>query len=180
MTVAARIALLTADWFEESEILYPQFRLRGAGCNVKTYSPGGTPIRGKGGLGPLPVDGDARELLQGDFDALLIPGGFAPDIVRRSPEVLALVKEVVASGKPIGFICHGLWVALSAGILEGRNVTAVPVIRPEVEAAGALWSDARVVVDGNIITAQVPLDLEPWMQQFLAAMNSSQSLSATV
>lgn len=162
-----KIAILTADWFEESEVLYPQFRLKGEGAEVKTFSFGGNPVKGKGGLGPIPVDGNVADIEINDFDAFVIPGGFAPDMVRRSPEALALVQAADKAGKPLGFICHGLWVAVSAGILQGRTVTAVPVIKPEVENAGANWSEERAIADGNLVTAQVPNDLEAWMKLFI-------------
>ena len=162
-----KIAILTADWFEESEVLYPQFRLKGEGAEVKTFSFGGNAVTGKGGLGPIPVDGNVSDIKLADFDACVIPGGFAPDMVRRSPEAMELIRQADAAGKPLAFICHGLWVGVTAGILNGRTVTAVPVIKPEVEGAGAMWSDDRAVVDKNLVTAQIPNDLEAWMKKFI-------------
>ncbi len=161
------IAILTADLFEESEVLYPQIRLRGAGANVKVLSPTGQSVKGKNGFAALPVEGAIADVSLDEVDAVVIPGGFAPDKVRQDSAAIELVRGAAQAGKPIAFICHGLWVGVTADILNGRTTTAVPVIKPEVVGAGASWSDNHVVVDGNLVTAQIPRDLEEWMQKFI-------------
>lgn len=161
------IAILTADLFEESEVLYPQIRLKGVGAEVKVLSPSGQSVSGKNGFAALPVDGAIKDISLDEVDAVVVPGGFAPDKVRADDAAITLVQAANKAGKPIAFICHGLWVGVTADILKGRTATAVKVIKPEVEGAGATWSDDHVVVDGNLVTAQIPRDLEEWMCKFI-------------
>lgn len=162
-----RIAIATADFYEESEVITPFFYLAGM-AETKIYTPSGKPVTGKNGMTGLPVHGDLGELTDDDFDVLIIPGGFAPDLVRRVASFLEVVKTADAKRKTLAFICHGLWVAVAAGILENRTVTAVPVIKPEVIGAGALWSDECVVVADNLITAQLPKDIHAWLNALIA------------
>jgi protease I len=100
----------------------------------------------------------------------VIPGGYAPDKLRRSKAVLGLVEAFNAAAKPIAFICHAGWVPISAGILKGRRATSVDAIRDDMVNAGADWIDEACVVDGNLISARVPGDLGPWMKALLAAL----------
>ncbi|GAA3676984.1 type 1 glutamine amidotransferase domain-containing protein [Arthrobacter ginkgonis] len=166
----AAVALLTADYFEESEVLFPYYRLLGTVRRVVVATPAGAPAKGKGGFGPFAAQEGFEQLRAADFDAVLVPGGFAPDLVRRSPEALEFLRQMDQAGKPVGMICHGAWVAVSADILDGRRVTSVPFIRPEVEGAGAKWVDDPVVVDGNFVTSRVPNDLDAWMNAFLEVL----------
>lgn len=106
-------------------------------------------------------------------DALGIPGGFAPDRLRRSQRVLDLVKAFDTAGKPIAFICHAGWVPISAQILKGRRATSFGAIRDDMENAGVDWVDAETVVDGNLISARGPDDLGPWLKALLAALQNS-------
>lgn len=168
----AAVAILTADFFEESEVLFPYYRLLGQVKKVVVATPDGLPPKGKGGLGQIPAQASFADLVPSDFDAVLVPGGFAPDIVRRSAKALEFLKEMDRAGKPVAMICHGAWVALSAGLLVGRTVTSAPFIRPEVEAAGASWKDEAVVVDGNMITSRLPQDLDAWIETLLDALAS--------
>lgn len=168
----ARVLVLAADFFEESEVLYPVIRLREEGIDVAVAGLGAAPIRGKGGFGPYPVDLDVAEVDAASFDALVIPGGFAPDLLRRSSHVLDLVRAFDSAEKPIAQICHGGWVAISAGIVRDRNVTSVPAIRIDLENAGATWLDQPVVVDRNLISARVPGDLGPWVRALIAVLTS--------
>lgn len=169
--INASVALLTADFFEESEVLFPYYRLLGQVQNVVVATPDGVPVQGKGGLNRFAAQASFAQLSIEDFDAMIIPGGFAPDIVRRSPEALDFLQQMDQAGKPIAMICHGAWVALSAGVLAGRTVTGAPFIRPEVEGAGANWLDQPVVVDGNMVTARLPQDLDPWMDAVLKVLS---------
>lgn len=166
----ASIAILTADYFEESEVLFPYYRLLGQVRHVVVATPGGVPVKGKGGFGPFAAHVDMESLSAATVDAVLVPGGFAPDLVRRSPHALEFLREMDRAGKPVAMICHGAWVAISAGILAGRRMTSVPFIRPEVEGAGAEWIDEPVVVDGNFVTSRVPNDLDAWMEAFLGVL----------
>jgi protease I len=166
-----RIAVVTADFFEESELIYPTLRLREEGHEVIVAAPGGEAIKGKSGYGPHPVDADVADLAADDFDAVVVPGGFAPDILRRHQAVLDLVAKADAAGKPVAFVCHGAWVGVSAGILAGRRTTSVAAIRDDVQNAGAVWVDEPVVVDGNLVTAQLPRDLGQWIRALIAALD---------
>ncbi len=115
-----RVLILAADLFEDMELLYPLYRLREEGAEVTVAGMDNEPLRGKKGYGPFAVDTLVDEVAESDFEALVIPGGFAPDKLRRSAKVLSLVREFDTAGKPIAFICHAGWVPISAGISEGE------------------------------------------------------------
>jgi protease I len=171
MTMAPRTVLvLAADLFEDMELLYPVFRLREEGVGVTIAGLDDKPVHGKKGYGPLDVDSTVDVLSADSFDALVIPGGFAPDKLRRSPKVLELVSDFHTADKPIAFICHAGWVPISAKILKGRRATSVSAIRDDMENAGVDWVDEATVVDGNLISARTPDDLGPWMKALLAAL----------
>lgn len=176
----ATVAILTADFFEESEVLFSYHRLVGQVRNVVVATPDGIPAKGKGGLSHFPAQAAFHELAVDDFDAVVVPGGFAPDIVRRNSDALAFLKMMDQTEKPIAMICHGAWVALTAGLLDGRTVTSAPSIRPEVESAGATWLDQPVVLDGNMVTSRLPQDLDAWMDAFLGVVSSTMSPLATM
>lgn len=164
------VLILAADLFEDMELLYPLFRLREDGVSVTLASLGGAPVTGKKGHGPVSVDADIDDMRVDAFDALVIPGGFAPDKLRRDTHVLDLVRGFDDVGKPIAFICHAGWVPISAGILKGRRATSVGAIRDDMVNAGVDWVDEETVVDGNLITARDPGDLGPWMKALLGAL----------
>jgi protease I len=134
-----------------------------AGTGEKHY-------QGKRGY-PLTVDCSVDDITADQFDGLVIPGGYAPDVMRRSARLLELVKEIHDAGKPVAFICHAGWVPISAKIVRGRRVTSVGAIRDDLENAGALWEDSAVVVDGNLISSRTPADLGVFMQAMVAALN---------
>ncbi len=119
------------------------------------------PVHGKKGHGPVPVDTTVEQVAEGDFDALVIPGGFAPDKLRRSQAVLDLVRAFDGAGKPIAFICHAGWVPISARILKGRRATSMRAIRDDMVNAGTDWVDEAPVVDANLISARTPADTGP-------------------
>jgi protease I len=170
-TTSGRVLVLAADLFEDSELLYPVLRLQEEGVEVVVAGLDLQPVTGKKGHGPVPVDALVDDLSAGDFDALVIPGGFAPDKLRRSAAVLELVRAFDTAGKPIAFICHAGWVPISARILKGRTATSVGAIRDDMENAGVVWVDEPTVVDGNLISARTPADLGPWMKALLAALD---------
>jgi len=167
-----KVLILAADLFEDMELLYPLYRLREESVAVTLAGLDESPVSGKKGYSPLPVDRAVEGLSAEDFDALVIPGGFAPDKLRRSETVLDLVRDFDASGKPIAFICHAGWVPISAKILSGRRATSVRAIRDDMVNAGVDWADEATVVDGNLISARTPDDLGPWMKALLAALDS--------
>ena len=162
--------ILASDLFEDSELLYPYYRLLEEGVAVTVAGLDDRPVTGKKGHGPFPVDTTVVQVSADAFDVLVIPGGFAPDKLRRVPEVLELVRAFDAAGKPIGFICHAGWVPISAGILRGRRATSVGAIKDDMVNAGVDWVDEAAVVDGNLISARTPADLGPWMKALIAAL----------
>jgi len=165
-----KVLVLAADMFEDMELLYPLYRLREDDATVTVAGLDDQPVSGKKGHGPLPVDTTVDGLSADDFDGLVIPGGFAPDKLRRSDAVLDLVRDFDTAGKPVAFICHAGWVPISAKILKGRRATSVGAIRDDMVNAGVDWVDEATVVDGNLISARTPDDLGPWMKAVIAAL----------
>jgi protease I len=168
--VRRTVLLLAADDFEDAELLYPLYRLREEEMAVTVAGLDDHPVTGKKGHGPVPVDATVGQVSADRFDALVIPGGYAPDKLRRSEVVLDLVRAFDAAGKPIAFICHAGWVPISAKILKGRRATSVAAIRDDMVNAGADWVDQAAVVDGNLISARTPADLGPWMKALLGQL----------
>ena len=153
------IAAVVDDIYEDLELWYPRLRLEEEGWKVVVAGPeSGKVYGGKHGY-PCRTDAAFADLREGDFDALLVPGGFAPDKMRRDQRVLALVRDMHAAGKLIGFICHAGWVLISAGILRGKRATSTVGIRDDMVNGGALWVDEPLVVDGNLVSSRTPADL---------------------
>jgi deglycase len=169
--IQRKVLILAADDFEDMELLYPLHRLIEEEVAVTVAGLDDHPVRGKKGYGPLPVDTTVDQVAEPSFDALVIPGGYAPDKLRRSDVVLDLVRAFDTAGKPIAFICHAGWVPISARIIKGRRATSVGAIRDDMVNAGADWVDEAAVVDGNLISARTPDDLGPWMKALLAALD---------
>jgi len=166
----ANIICLLDDEFEDLELWYPVYRTRETGATVQFAGPKkGAEHIGKYGV-PAVADLSFDELDADTIDGLLVPGGWAPDKLRRYPKVLEVVQQLNAQHKPIGQICHAGWVLISAKILQGRTVTSTPGIRDDMENAGAIWLDEPVVVDGNLISARRPPDLPPYAQAFVQAL----------
>jgi protease I len=174
MELAGRkVLLLAADDFEDMELLYPLYRLGEEDVAVIVAGLDGHPVTGKKGHGPVAVDTTVDQVREGDFDALVIPGGYAPDKLRRSQAVLDLVRAFDGAGKPVAFICHAGWVPISAKILSGRRATSVGAIRDDMVNAGVDWVDQATVVDRNLISARTPADLGPWIKALLAALEKA-------
>lgn len=163
------ILILAAPLFEDLELWYPKLRLEEEGHTTVVVGLGEARYQGKRGL-PVTVDASVDEVHSDRFDALVIPGGYAPDIMRRSERLLAIVREMHAAGKPIAFICHAGWVPISAGIVRGRRGTSVRAIRDDLVNAGMAWEDSPVVVDGNLISSRTPADLGPFLKAIIAAL----------
>src|SRR5438067_847825 len=152
-----RILILVEQAYEDLELWYPKLRLEEEGMETVVAGPERTLYSGKHGY-PCRPDRTLNEVRASDFDALVIPGGWAPDRLRRLPVVLDLVREFDHAAKPIAMICHAGWVPISARILKGRRVTGVAAIRDDLENAGARFVDESVVVDGNLISSRTPAD----------------------
>jgi protease I len=158
-----RAAVMVGPMFEDSEALYPLYRLREAGAAVGIIGSQEGPVSGKKGH-ELEVEEAAADLAADDLDLLVIAGGYGPDKLRMDEGVLRLVRGLDEQGKPIAFICHAGWVPASAGIVEGRRVTSYPSIADDMRNAGAEWEDSEVVVDGNLISSRRPDDLPAFMR----------------
>jgi protease I len=165
------VLILAADLFEDAELLYPLWRLREEEVDTTLAGIEDQPVTGKKGHGPVAVDTTVDKVAEDQFDALIVPGGFAPDKLRQSEAVLDLVRAFDQAGKPIAFICHAGWVPISAGIVAGRRATSVGAIRDDMVNAGCDWTDEATVVDGNLISARHPGDLGPWLKAILAALD---------
>jgi protease I len=163
------VLLFCAAQYEDLELWYPKLRLEEEGARTVVAGLGEKTYAGKRGY-PCTPDTTVDEVRAAGFDALVIPGGYAPDILRRSARVLALTREIFEAGKPVAFICHAGWVPISARIVKGKRVTSVGAIRDDLENAGALWEDAAVVVDGNLISSRTPADLGAFCRAIIAAM----------
>ena len=154
-----RVALLVDNHYQEMEVWYPLLRLREAGAEVVTIAAvAGQTYTSKLGY-PVKADlaYDAANATQ--FHGVIAPGGFAPDYIRRHAKALQFVRDIDAAGKLVAAICHGPWVLCSAGVLKGKRATSFFSIKDDVVNAGALWEDAEVVVDGNLVTSRKPEDL---------------------
>lgn len=166
-----RVLFLAAPMYEDLELWYPKIRLEEEGATCIVAGLGEEEYQGKHGY-PVRPDTHVDQVQVARFHALVIPGGFAPDRLRRSPRVLEIVREFHAQAKPIAFICHAGWVPISAKILAGRRVTSVGAIRDDLENAGALWEDAPVVVDGNLISSRTPADLGAFCRALIAQLEA--------
>ena len=155
--------------YEDLELWYPKIRLEEEGARTVVAGLGEREYRGKHGY-PITVDMDVDKVDASDFDGLVIPGGFAPDRMRRNAALLRVTREIFSAKKPVGFICHAGWVPISAKILKGKKATSVGAIRDDMENAGCLWSDAPVVVDENLISSRTPADLPQFMRALIAAL----------
>lgn len=167
-----KVLILVDNLYQELEFWYPLLRLREEGAAVLVIgAKKGETYTSKLGY-PVQSDLAAGDIKQMDFDALVIPGGYAPDIMRRYPEMVDLVRRANETGKIIAAICHAVWMLASAEIIRDRKVTCFFSIRDDVVHAGGLYRDAEVVVDGNIITARIPDDLPAFLRAIIDALRS--------
>jgi protease I len=165
-----RAAVLVEQQYQEMEVWYPLYRLREAGCKVTVVGPeAGQNYPSKLGY-PCKSDKAAKDVSANDFDVLVIPGGFAPDYLRRSEAILKLVGSMAEQGKVVAAICHGPWVLCSTQALKGRRATCFFAIKDDVMNAGATYVDAEVVRDGNLVTSRKPDDLPAFMQVIAQAV----------
>jgi len=152
------VLIAVAPEVEDLEVWYPKLRLEEEGYQVVLAGLGEREVRGKHGI-PCPVDGHVKEYAAARLHGILIPGGWAPDKLRRDVHLLGLVRQLDEAGRTVAAICHGPWVLISAGIVRGRRMTGSLGIKDDLVNAGALWVDEPAVVDGNVVTGRVPKDL---------------------
>ncbi|HHY47860.1 MAG TPA: type 1 glutamine amidotransferase [Firmicutes bacterium] len=184
-----KVAILVSNEFEDIELLYPLIRLseEGAWITIGTLQIGfhprpafpDKPITGRFGSTVPPIvlrEGRRFDLKPiadmnpDDYDALIVPGGFSPDYLRRDPKTLEFVRGIHKLNRPIASICHGPWLLISAGIVRGKNMTCVSAIKDDLINAGANYQDAAVVVDGNLISSRTPDDLPDMCLALIEAM----------
>ncbi len=166
-----RVAVLAEDNYEDLELWYPYYRLKEEGAEVKVVGTGrASSFTSKHGYA-VRADLTAGEASVGDFDAVVIPGGYAPDLMRRRAEMVGFVRGMHEAGKPVAAICHAGWMLVSAGIARGRRLTSFFSIKDDLVAAGAHWVDEPVVVDGNLITSRFPADLPHFCRALISALS---------
>lgn len=164
------VAVMTADLFEDVELWYPYYRLLEEGHHVDLVGcEKGKTHTGKKGT-EATATAAASEIEAANVDAVVIPGGFSPDYMRRCQEMVDLVRQIGLSNKPTAAICHGPWMLASAGLLSGREATSFHSIKDDIENAGAQWHDKEVVRSENIITSRSPDDLPAFMREVISAL----------
>ncbi len=167
-----KVAILVEELFNDQEFWYPYYRLKEAGYEVVVVGSGRSKTyRGKAGT-EIQEDLSCHEAHPNEFVGVIIPGGYAPDHLRRYPQIIKFVKELFESGKTVAAICHAGWVLASAEILKGKKVTSFFAIKDDLIHAGAEWVDREVVVDRNLITSRKPDDLPYFMKEVLKSLSS--------
>jgi len=166
-----QIAILVEDLYEDLELWYPYYRLLEEGAEVKLVGPAAKVYESKHGL-PAIADLSAAEAKAGDFQGVVVPGGYAPDKLRRYPKILDLVREVFENGGIVASICHGPWVLISANIMKGKQTTAVIALKDDLVNAGAIYLDKEVVIDNNLITSRSPLDLPAFLPAIIEGLQN--------
>ncbi len=169
--MAKKIAVLLDEMVNEQEFIYPYYRLREAGFESVSVAAEKRIYKGKYGV-PFMPDAAIGDVTPGEFDGVIVPGGYAPDLLRRIKPMLSLVRDMNDKGKLVAMICHGGWVGISAGVIQGRKLTSVSAIRDDMTNAGADWVDQAVVVDGNLVTSRSPADLPDFMREALKFLST--------
>lgn len=178
----SRILIVATDGFEQSELFEPRQKLMDAGATVTLASPATDPIQGmehdkKGETIAPDITLDAVQI--GDYDGLVLPGGVAnPDTLRMNAQAVKIVRDFVASGKPVAAICHGPWLLVEADCVDGKTVTSWPSVRTDLANAGAQVVDEPVVVDGNLITSRKPEDIPAFVDAFKQAVTEAAAIPA--
>lgn len=163
-----KIAILIADLFEESELIYPYYRLKEEGYEVDLVGAEADKVyKGKTGSYPMKSTHSSKDIKSSDYEGVVIPGGYSPDNMRRSSETLEFVESLDKEGKLIAAICHGPWILASCCDLNGRNITSFPSIKDDLVNAGGNYVDEEVVIDKNFITSRKPDDLPAFLKAII-------------
>ena len=169
--VGKQVAVLIEQQYQEMEVWYPIYRLRDEGCKVLLVGPeAGKTYPSKLGY-PAKADVAAKDVTASQFAAIVIPGGFCPDYIRRNEAMMKLVRDAHDQQKPLAAICHGPWVLCSTTALKGRRATCFHSIKDDLVNAGAMYVNEEVVVDGHVITSRTPDDLPAFVRAIIRAMN---------
>ncbi|MBT3412759.1 MAG: type 1 glutamine amidotransferase [Candidatus Jacksonbacteria bacterium] len=166
-----RIAILIENLYQDMEAYYPYYRLKEAGATVFFVGPEkGVAYKSKHGY-EAESELSITEVSSEEYDAVIIPGGFAPDYMRRNKEMVAFVKDMAQKEKVVAAICHAGWMLVSADVIRAKRVTAFYAIKDDMKNAGGDWEYAPVVRDGNIITSRTPDDLPMFLKTIIDALN---------
>ncbi len=165
-----RVAILAENLYQEMELWVPYYRLKEEGADVKVIGAGGAKAYASKHGYPVSVDAQADAVSAVEFDAVIVPGGYAPDMMRRHPAMVTLVREAGRQGKVVAAICHAGWMLASADIVKGKRVTSFSSIKDDMVNAGAQWVDQEVVVDGALITSRRPDDLPAFCREIVRAL----------
>ncbi len=163
--------ILVAEGVEDLEFFYPYYRLLEAGWKVDVAGPKGRSVAGKHGY-EIEPDLSLADVKADGYDLLILPGGKAPETVRLDERALAATRAMMAAGKPVAAICHGVQVLISSGVLQGRKATCWKGVRDDLKAAGAEYLNEEVVVDGNLITSRRPDDLPAFCREIFKALGT--------
>jgi protease I len=166
-----KVGMLVENLYQEMEVWYPIFRLQEAGALVTVIGPKAIQYSSKLGY-PVIAEISADQANPKDFDVLIIPGGFAPDLMRVCKPMISLTKEAHERGVLIASICHGTWLLISANIIENQRVTGAPSIIDDITNAGGKYVDAEVVVDKNIISSRKPADIPAFSRAIMTYLSS--------
>jgi protease I len=166
-----KVVLLAENLYQDLELWVPYYRLKEEGAEITVVGSGSSrTYSGKYGY-PIDVDKEAKEIDMDKYHGVVIPGGYAPDMMRRYPEMVRIVREADQKRKVIAAICHAGWMLVSAGILKGRKVTGFFAIKDDLVNAGATYVDEEVVRDGNLITSRKPDDLPAFCREMIEALS---------
>jgi len=174
MATQPSVAFIVDQQFEDAEFRVPSDRLKAAGYRVVLVGrEAGAKLKGKKGRETITTEKSIRDVAVDDFAALVIPGGYSPDLLRQDPRMVGFTRDFLASGKPVAAVCHAGWMLAEADVLEGRTVTSWPSIKTDLVNAGARWVDREVVEDGNLITSRKPDDLAAFSEAILRQLQGS-------
>lgn len=170
---SSQIAILVEDHYQVLEVWYPILRLAEEGVKVKTIGTGGKDTYVSKEGYPIKVDTSIQKARVQDFDGVIIPGGWAPDFLRRYEAVVNFVKRLYVDGRVVASICHGGWLLVSADIARGNKVTSFFAIKDDLIAAGGIYLDREVVVDKNLVTARKPEDLPRFVAEIIKLLRKN-------
>jgi len=170
-----RALIISADNFEDSELLVPFYRLKEEKAEVDVVSVKKGKIKGKHGY-EVEVNKSLQEVAAGDYDVLILPGGKAPEAVRKEKKALEIARHFFEKNKPVSAICHGPQTLITAGVLKGRKATCYRSVAGEMKDSGAVYEDSEVVVDGNLITSRQPSDLPAFMRETVGLLRKRKIL----
>ena len=170
----ARVAFILDNMFEDSEFRVPYDRVRDAGHEAVVVGlDKGKRLEGKKGKESITTDAAIEDVSPDEFDALVIPGGYSPDLIRTNPKMVDLVRKLYEGSRPVAAICHAGWMLAEADVVTGKTVTSWPSIKTDLINAGATWVDQEVVEDGNLITSRKPDDLDAFSKSLLSQIEQT-------